>query len=341
MSLRDWFASKKKKGQLNAQGVNRKLTDSDLEGIWTQCFKCQANLRRKEILANLHVCPECDYHMRIGAKERITQLTSHEKDCFYELDRTMRPGDPLNFTDTKPYTERQEKAQQSTGLNDAIITGIANMHHHNPENPDAPLSHETVAIGVMDFTYLGGSMGSVVGEKVTRLVECAMDFDLPVVIFSSSGGARMQEGTLSLMQMVKSGSALAHLHEKGLLYISVCTEPTFGGVTASFGTLGDINIAEKGARIGFAGRRVIEQTIRQKLPSGFQTAEYLMEYGQVDMVTPRKDMRSTLLDLIRLHRVSSGKTPKAIDTSDLTQWQNKQDIAQPSAASPVLVGAGA
>lgn len=335
MSLRDWFASKKKKGQLNAQGVNRKLSDEDLEGIWTQCFKCQANLRRKEMEANLHVCPECDYHVRIGAKERIAQLTAHEKDCFYELDRTMRPADPLNFTDTQPYLERQEKAHHDTGLNDAIITGIANMYHDDRDE------HETVAIGVMDFTYLGGSMGSVVGEKVTRLIECAMDFNLPVVIFSSSGGARMQEGTLSLMQMVKTGSALAHLHEKGLLYISVCTEPTFGGVTASFGTLGDINIAEKGARIGFAGRRVIEQTIRQKLPSGFQTAEYLMEYGQVDLVTARHQMRNTLLDLIRLHRISSGKAPKAIDTSDLSQWQKKQDSAQPSNASPVLVGAGA
>lgn len=332
MSLRDWFASKKKKQQLNAHGVNRKLTDTELEGIWAQCFRCQANLRRKELKANLHVCLECGYHMRIGAHERIAQLTSHENDTFFELDQTMRSDDPLKFTDTKPYLERQDEAHKKTGLNDAIITGIAQIHADNNS------ASQAVALGVMDFTYLGGSMGSVVGEKITRLIECAMDFNLPLVMFSSSGGARMQEGTLSLMQMVKTGSALAHFHEKGLLYLSVMSEPTFGGVTASFATLGDINIAEKGARIGFAGRRVIEQTIRQKLPSGFQTAEYLLKYGQVDMVTPRSDLRPTLLRLIQIHRASSKVEPKPLNEEILTAWQHRQNIAQPSASSPVLCG---
>jgi acetyl-CoA carboxylase carboxyl transferase beta subunit len=180
-----------------------------------------------------------------------------------------------------------------------VVTGIGRI------------GEERLGLAVMDFTYLGGSMGSVVGEKITRMIERALAERLPVVIFSSSGGARMQEGTFSLMQMVKTGAALAQLHEAGLLYISVLTEPTFGGVTASYGTLGDINIAEEGARIGFAGRRVIEQTIRQKLPADFQTANYLLNYGQVDMVLSRLELTNTLSTLIRLHRQSSGLAPIA------------------------------
>jgi acetyl-CoA carboxylase carboxyl transferase subunit beta len=176
-----------------------------------------------------------------------------------------------------------------------------------------------VALGIMDFAYMGGSMGSVVGEKITRLVEKALENQLPVLLFSSSGGARMQEGTLSLMQMVKTGAALAQLHEAGLLYISVLTEPTFGGVTASYGTLGDIIIAEEGARIGFAGRRVIEQTIRQKLPADFQTANYLLNYGQLDMVLSRRELKPMLSQLVRLHRLSSEKTPLLKPNSSLSE----------------------
>ncbi len=294
MSLRDWFASKRNTSKkLDTTAMNNRLTDEEICRLWTQCFNCHENLPTKELENNFMVCIHCGYHFRIGAHKRIMQLC----DDFTELDTELFPADPLEFTDTEPYLKRQEDAHKKTGLSDAVVTGIGQI------------GNEQLALAVMDFTYLGGSMGSVVGEKITRLIEKALEFKLPVVIFSSSGGARMQEGTFSLMQMVKTGAALAKLHEAGLLYISVLTEPTFGGVTASFGTLGDVIIAEEGARIGFAGRRVIEQTIRQKLPADFQTAGYLLNYGQVDMVLHRSELPGMLTNLIRLHRESSGITP--------------------------------
>ena len=194
----------------------------------------------------------------------------------------VRPPDPLEFTDTESYKSRLEKAQKKTGLNDAVITGIATIKGNK------------LATAVMDFDFMGGSMGSVVGEKVTRIIEKAIELRLPVLAITSSGGARMQESALSLMQMAKTSCAVSKLDDEGLLYINLLTEPTFGGITASFGMLGDIIVAEQGARIGFAGRRVIEQTIRQKLPSDFQTAEYLLKYGQVDVVSASKDLRDTL-----------------------------------------------
>ncbi len=296
MSLRDWFAAKRDKStKLDVAAMNARLTDEEICKLWTQCFNCQQNLPTKELDKNLMVCTHCGYHFRIGAYERINQLC----DNFEELDADLLPADPLTFSDTEPYLKRQKDAHKKTGLNEAVITGIGEI------------GKEALALAVMDFTYLGGSMGSVVGEKITRLIERALKDRLPVVIFSSSGGARMQEGTFSLMQMVKTGAALARMHEAGLLYISVLTEPTFGGVTASFGTLGDIIIAEEGARVGFAGRRVIEQTIRQKLPADFQTANYLLNYGQVDMVLPRTELSPMLGNLIRLHRQSSGMIPEA------------------------------
>jgi acetyl-CoA carboxylase carboxyl transferase subunit beta len=294
MSLRDWFASKRNKaGTLDTAAMNNRLTDEELSKLWTQCFNCQENIPTKELEKNLLVCMHCGYHFRIGAHKRIMQLC----DDFTELDADLTPSDPLEFTDTEPYLKRQKDAHKKTGLNEAVVCGVGQI------------GTEQLALAVMDFTYLGGSMGSVVGEKITRLIERALQDRLPVVIFSSSGGARMQEGTFSLMQMVKTGAALAKLHEAGLLYISVLTEPTFGGVTASFGTLGDIIIAEEGARIGFAGRRVIEQTIRQKLPSDFQTANYLLNYGQVDMVLSRGELSGSIANLIRVHRQSSGLQP--------------------------------
>jgi acetyl-CoA carboxylase carboxyl transferase subunit beta len=294
MSLRDWFASKRNKSvKLDAAAMNNRLSDEELCKLWSQCYNCQENIPTKELEKNFMVCMHCGYHFRIGAYKRIMQLC----DDFTELDAELLPADPLEFTDTEPYLKRQQEARKKTGLNEAVVCGVGQI------------GQEQLALAVMDFTYLGGSMGSVVGEKITRLIERALADKLPVVIFSSSGGARMQEGTLSLMQMVKTGAALARLHEAGLLYISVLTEPTFGGVTASFGTLGDIIIAEEGARIGFAGRRVIEQTIRQKLPADFQTANYLLNYGQVDMVLNRNDLAATLASLIRLHRLSSGLQP--------------------------------
>lgn len=294
MSLRDWFASKRSKSKnLDAAAINSRLSDEQLGKLWTKCYNCQENIPTKELEANLDVCIHCGYHFRIGAKRRIEQLC----DDFVELDAGLRPADPLQFTDTEPYAKRVQDAHRKTGLNEAVTCGIGRI------------DNRPLALAVMDFAYLGGSMGSVVGEKITRLIERAIADRLPVVIFSSSGGARMQEGTLSLMQMVKTGAALARHHEAGLLYVSVLTEPTFGGVTASFGTLGDVIIAEEGARIGFAGRRVIEQTIRQKLPADFQTANYLLKYGQVDMVVNRKELRRMLSDLIRLHEASSGQQP--------------------------------
>lgn len=294
MSLRDWFASKRNKSfRLDASAMNNRLTDEEICRLWIQCFSCQENMPTKDLDNNLMVCVHCGYHFRIGAYTRISQLCS----VFEELDADLMPDDPLVFTDTRPYKERYQSAIKKTGLNDAIVCGVAKIET------------ELCALAVMDFSYLGGSMGSVVGEKITRLAERSLQYQLPLIVFSSSGGARMQEGTYSLMQMVKTGAVLAKLHEAGLLYISVLSEPTFGGVTASYGMLGDIIIAERDARIGFAGRRVIEQTIRQKLPADFQTANYLLNYGQVDLVLNRMELPNQISNLLRLHRVSSGITP--------------------------------
>src|SRR5574344_2073045 len=201
----------------------------------------------------------------------------------------IKPTDPLEFVDTESYKNRLARAKEKTGLDDAVITGIGNIEGHR------------VAVSVMEFDFMGGSMGSVVGEKVTRMIEKAIELRLPVLAITSSGGARMQESALSLMQMAKTSCACARLDEAGLLYINLITDPTFGGVTASFGTLGDIIVAEQGARVGFAGRRVIEQTIRQKLPADFQTAEYLLKYGQVDVISKRKDLRDTLANILAMH----------------------------------------
>lgn len=287
MTLRDWFASKRSNtDKLDAAAVNSRLSDEALNRLWTQCFNCQENLPTKELEANLKVCPRCGYHFRIGAWDRLEQICEN----FEEMDAGLIPGDPLEFEDTEKYVVRQADARKKSHLNEAVVTGLGTINNHR------------VGLAIMDFSYLGGSMGSVVGEKITRLVERSIQERLPVIIFASSGGARMQEGTLSLMQMVKTSSALARLHEERLLYVSVLTEPTFGGVTASFGTLGDIIIAEEGARIGFAGRRVIEQTIRQKLPADFQTANYLLNFGQLDMVVSRQEMKGMLSELVRLHR---------------------------------------
>ena len=233
------------------------------------------------------VCPVCDYHFRVNARTRIKQL--FDEGSFEELFTEVKPTDPLEFVDTESYKDRLEAAQKKTGLDDAVITGLASIEGHK------------VAAAVMDFDFMGGSMGSVVGEKVTRIMEKAIELKLPVLAITSSGGARMQESALSLMQMAKTSCACARLDEAGILYINLITDPTFGGVTASFGTLGDIIVAEQGARVGFAGRRVIEQTIRQKLPSDFQTAEYLMKYGQVDVVSSRKNMRETLSNILAMH----------------------------------------
>lgn len=286
MSLRDWFEKRRKK-QLNADLIESKISGDDLSKLWEKCYNCNTSLPQKELQQNMLVCPKCDYHFRIGARTRLEQIL--DENTFNEINVGMLPSDPLDFVDTMAYKARQIDAKRKTNLNEAVITGTGKI------------SGSEVAIAVMDFAYMGGSMGSVVGEKVTRLIEEGIKRKIPIIVFTSSGGARMQESVLSLMQMAKTSCAVARANEEKILYITVLAEPTFGGITASFGTLGDIIIAEQGARIGFAGRRVIEQTIRQKLPADFQTAEYLLKYGQVDMVSHRKELKETLEKLIKIH----------------------------------------
>lgn len=286
MTIQDWF-EKRKEAQIQRRALEVKVEVEGNPDLWTKCVHCDAQLMKKDLAENDMVCPVCDYHFRINANKRIKQL--FDEGSFEELFKDIRPTDPLNFVDTEPYKDRLEKAYAKTDLNEAVITGLASIEGHK------------LATAVMDFDYMGGSMGSVVGEKVTRLIEKAIELKLPVLAITSSGGARMQESALSLMQMAKTSCACAKLDDAGLLYVNLLTEPTFGGVTASFGTLGDIIVAEQGARIGFAGRRVIEQTIRQKLPSDFQTAEYLLKYGQVDVVSARKDLRKTLANIFAMH----------------------------------------
>lgn len=287
MTIQAWF-EKRKQAQVARKALEAKIKDDGLPGLWTKCVHCGAQLPKKDLEDNDMVCPLCEYHFRINARTRITQL--FDSGSFKEMNAEVKPTDSLDFVDTESYKNRIEKAKAKTGLDDAVITGIGKIDGHK------------VATAVMDFEYMGGSMGSVVGEKVTRMMEEAVKQKIPMLAITSSGGARMQESALSLMQMAKTSCACAKMDEAGILYICLLTEPTFGGVTASFGTLGDIIVAEQGARIGFAGRRVIEQTIRQKLPSDFQTAEYLLKYGQVDVISKRKDLKETLAKILDLHK---------------------------------------
>lgn len=286
MTVQDWF-EKRKEAQIQRRALEARVEVEANPDLWTKCVHCDAQLLKKDIEDNQMVCPVCEYHFRVNARTRIKQL--FDEGSFEELFTEIKPTDPLGFVDTESYKDRLSAAQAKTGYDDAVITGLGSIDGHR------------VAVAIMDFDFMGGSMGSVVGEKVTRIFEKAMELRLPVLAVTSSGGARMQESALSLMQMAKTSCACARLDEAGLLYINLITDPTFGGVTASFGTLGDIIIAEQGARVGFAGRRVIEQTIRQRLPSDFQTAEYLMKYGQVDIVSPRKKLRETLSNILAMH----------------------------------------
>jgi acetyl-CoA carboxylase carboxyl transferase subunit beta len=255
------------------------------EGIWTKCKNCNEIIYTKEIERNLNVCPKCDYHFRISALERIALVL--DEGSFVETDAAMQSVDFLDFKDSKKYKERIKAAVKKSG-GDAVICG------------DGTIEGLPVAVAVFDFGFMGGSMGSVVGEKITRAIERGLAERKPVIVFSSSGGARMQESILSLMQMAKTSAALAKLKAAGLPFISVLTDPTTGGVTASFAMLGDINMAEPRALIGFAGPRVIEQTIRQKLPEGFQRSEYLLEHGMVDMIVRRQEMKPRLAQILRI-----------------------------------------
>jgi len=255
------------------------------EGLWVKCPGCAQVIYNKDLATNLNVCPKCGYHFRIGAVERLRLL--FDDGVFTEYDKGLVSTDPLKFTDTKPYRTRLESSIESTGLKDAIVTASGRIE-----------GIET-SVAAMEYSFIGGSMGVVVGEKITRAIERAIDRRWPVVVVCSSGGARMMEGALSLMQMAKISGALARLAQERLAYIAVLTDPTTGGVTASFAMLGDLNIAEPKALIGFAGPRVIEQTIRQKLPEGFQRAEFLLEKGMIDLVVDRRDMKSVIAKALR------------------------------------------
>ena len=267
-----WF--KRQSVELDTGGEKKIRT----EGLWVKCDQCRQIIWKKDLEDNFNVCPKCGRHFRIDARTRLLQLLD---DGEYEtFSDGLRSTDPLKFVDLKPYSERLTKAQEETGLNDAVI------------NARGKLNGRAVIVSAMEYSFIGGSMGAVVGEMITRAIEDALERKQPLVIISASGGARMMEGVLSLMQLAKISAALAKLDEARVPYISVLTDPTTGGVTASFAMLGDLNIGEPGALIGFAGPRVIEQTIRQKLPPGFQRSEFLLEHGMLDAVVHRKELKA-------------------------------------------------
>jgi len=266
-----WF--KRQSVELDSSGEKKIRT----EGLWVKCEGCRQIIWKKDLEDNLNVCPKCGKHFRIDARSRLANLFDNGD---YEVfSDNLSSTDPLKFVDLKPYSERLKRAQEDTGLTDAVING------------SGQLNGRPIIISAMEYSFIGGSMGSVVGEVITRAVELALESKHPLIIISASGGARMMEGVLSLMQLAKISAALARLDEARVPYISVLTDPTTGGVTASFAMLGDLNIAEPGALIGFAGPRVIEQTIRQKLPPGFQRSEFLLEHGMLDAVVHRKEMK--------------------------------------------------
>ena len=267
-----WF--KRESSEIQANEEKRVRT----EGLWVKCEGCRQIIWKKELEDNLNVCPKCDRHFRIDAPTRLMLLL--DEDSIETFDDSMSAVDPLNFSDTRPYKDRLTESQRKTGMRDAVLTVTAT------------LSGRPVVVNAMEFGFIGGSMGVVVGEKITRSIEKALQERKPLIIVSASSGARMQEGVISLMQMAKISAALARLEQAKLPYISVLTDPTTGGVSASYAMLGDLNIAEPGALIGFAGPRVIEQTIRQKLPEGFQTSEFLLQHGMLDAVVHRKELKN-------------------------------------------------
>lgn len=317
MTIKDWF-NKRKELQIAHRELEETQIDDSIGKLWIKCFNCDAQLLRKDVEDNLNVCPQCNYHFRINSEERIKQL--FDKGSFKEMFKNIKPTDPLEFVDTEAYAKRIEKAKVKTNLDEAVRCGTAKVNGMQ------------VAAAVMDFEYMGGSMGSVVGEKITLTMEMALKKKIPMVVVTASGGARMQESALSLMQMAKTSCAVARLNEAGILYVTILTEPTFGGVTASFATLGDVIIAEQGARIGFAGRRVIEQTIKQSLPSDFQTAEYLMKYGQIDILANRKELKEKLSTILKLH------TPHTKETAEKNTEKQKSEtkVTKPKKVAKTL-----
>jgi acetyl-CoA carboxylase carboxyl transferase subunit beta len=266
-----WF--KRESGELNTSGEKTVRT----EGLWVKCESCRQIIWKKDLEENLNVCPKCEKHFRIDARTRLALLLDDNE--YETFDENLTSTDPLKFVDLKPYSSRLRQAQHDTGLRDAVI------------NARGKLLGRPVVASVMEYAFIGGSMGAVVGEMITRAVERALDSHTPLIIVSASGGARMMEGVVSLMQLAKISAVLARLDKAKVPYVSVLTDPTTGGVTASFAMLGDLNIAEPGALIGFAGPRVIEQTIRQKLPPGFQRSEFLLDHGMLDAVVHRKELK--------------------------------------------------
>jgi len=282
-----------KKPKLASKSRKREIP----EGLWTKCPKCSTMVFDKELDENLKVCTQCQHHFPIGSRERIHSLV--ETCTFEEMDAGMTSVDPLNFVDRIPYITRIQEHQASTKLKDAVITGIGKIND------------QRVALGVMDFSFIAATLGSVVGEKLTRLIEKATEKELPLIIISTSGGARMQEGMLSLMQMAKTCGALAYHARAKLPYISVLTHPTTAGVMASYASVGDLIIAEPGAMIGFAGPRVIKDTTQAELPPGFQTAEFLLDHGLIDAIIPRKEMKERLTEYLSFMTVGRKPAPAA------------------------------
>jgi len=279
-----WFKKRKESVQgVEAEGSSGKKIKIP-EGLWVKCNLCREIIYRRELEKNLLVCPKCDYHFPIPAEKRLELIL--DEGSFKEWEGGIYPLDPLNFKDTQRYRDRLKTSREKTGYKDSICLG------------EGLINGQPVILGIFVFGFMGGSMGSVVGEKIVRAVEKAIIARFPLIILSASGGARMQEGTLSLMQMAKTALAIGRLHEERVPFISILTDPTYGGVTASFSMLGDIIIAEPKAMIGFAGPRVIEQTIKQKLPNGFQRAEFLFEHGMLDMVVERKRLKEVLAKLV-------------------------------------------
>lgn len=275
-----WF--KRTKSGIESESKKKEIPD----GMWTKCDKCGEIIHKKQLEQHAYTCPKCNFHFRIGSAEYI-QILFDEK-TFKEMDKKMMSADPLNFVDTKPYKERIKEAIKNTGLYDAVRTGTAKINGYN------------VVAAIMDFAFIGGSMGSVVGEKIARAIQKSIKTKYPLIIISKSGGARMMEAALSLMQLAKTSAMLTKLAEVRVPYISVLTDPTTGGTTASYAMLGDVNIAEPGALIGFAGPRVIKQATGKDLPPGFQTSEFLLEKGFIDFICHRKELKSKITQLLDL-----------------------------------------